>query len=96
MIRIACLAATLALGITSAAFAQQGSQTAAPGQGPLVGKLREACAADVQKYCPDKQPGPDRRACMRENQAKLTDACKSAMADARAAAGAARRNGGGE
>jgi multidrug efflux system membrane fusion protein len=49
-----------------------------------------ACAADMKKLCNGKQ-GRDAFMCLRENQAKASATCKSAMA----AAAAARANGGG-
>ncbi len=49
-----------------------------------------ACMADIKKLCDGKQ-GREVFACLRENQAKASPTCKSAMA----AAAAARANGGG-
>lgn len=98
MIRTALAALCLTAGLAAAAKAQDApSPPAAPpapaGGGRIAGQLREACAADAQKFCPDLGPGPERRACMREHQAQLTPACRDAMAAARSALGA-RRNGG--
>jgi hypothetical protein len=73
----AAAASLLGAGLTSAggAVAQGG-----PGQGnPARAAVRQACAADVQKLCPDKT-GPDRRQCMMDHAADLSDGCKSAMA----------------
>lgn len=65
----AALAASLALA--GAAFAQ-----------PAGGGARAACQADIQKFCPAATPGPGGtlRACIRDHQAQLSDACKSAIA----------------
>jgi hypothetical protein len=49
-----------------------------PGGGP-----REACKADVQSLCASVAGSDDRRAigkCLRDNQAKLSQGCKDAMA----------------
>ncbi len=74
LLMTAATAALMMLG-AGAAAAQGG------GQGnPMMAKVREMCAADMQKLCPDKT-GPDRRQCMMDNQDKLSDGCKSAMAD---------------
>jgi hypothetical protein len=54
------------------------------GGGGRGGALRQACAADVQKFCPNMQPGPDIRACIRKNFASLSDPCKSAIQQMRA------------
>ena len=98
MIRTALAALCLTAGLATAALAQDPpSPPAAPqapaGGGRIAGPLREACAADAQKYCPDLGPGPERRACMREHREQLTQSCRDAMAAARSALGA-RRNGG--
>lgn len=52
----------------------------ASAQGPMA-KVREACAADMQKFCPDKT-GKDRHDCMMANKDKLSDSCKTAAAEA--------------
>lgn len=95
MLRFA--AALLTFGLATAALAQNTPATPNPpppaGGSRIAGQLREACAADAQKYCPDLGPGPERRACMREHLAQLTPACKDALAQARAAVGAARGSG---
>ena len=44
--------------------------------------IRAACAADIQKFCAQE----DRpRRCLKENIDKLSDACKTAMAQRRGA-----------
>lgn len=64
-----------------------GAAMAQPGQGnPMMAKMREACGADMQKYCADKLTDRDaRRQCMQENGAKFSDTCKAALAEMRAA-----------
>lgn len=64
------LALTLAAG---AAFAQ-------PAQGGGRGAFRQACGADIQKFCPNMGPGSgEMRACVRKNFDSLSDACKAAI-----------------
>jgi len=46
--------------------------------------MRAACGNDIQTLCAGKQ-GPEIRQCMTDNQAKLSDACKAAMAQGRGA-----------
>ncbi len=78
--KLSTLAAAAALMLLSAgvAAAQSGQ-----GQGnPAMAAVRQACAADMQKLCPDKT-GPDRRQCMMDHSADLSDGCKSAMATMR-------------
>lgn len=60
---------------------------AAFGMGPFAipahahGGGREACRADVEKLCPDAKPGDGSvRTCLHDNEAKLSDGCKQAMA----------------
>lgn len=65
-------AATLML-LAAGAAAAQGQDN------PAMASLRQACAADAQKLCPDKT-GPDRRQCMMDHTADLSDGCKSAIA----------------
>jgi membrane fusion protein, multidrug efflux system len=55
-------------------------------------RVRTACAADVQKLCPDAERGKDVRACLLANSAQLSEDCKAAAAAA--AAGRSRKGGG--
>jgi len=50
-------------------------------------KVREACATDVQKFCPnvERGKGGGMRSCMEAHQAQLSPGCKAAR-DERAAA----------
>lgn len=56
------------------------SATAAFAQGPMAA-VRQACAADMQKFCPDKA-GMERHQCMMAHKDELSDGCKSAAAAA--------------
>ncbi len=77
-------AAVLSLLAVGAASAQGG------GQGnPMMAKMREACGADIAKFCPDKT-GPDRRQCVMDNHDKFSDTCKAALAEMRKAMEAAK------
>ncbi len=75
----------VALMVTGLAFAE-----GKPPAGKAINAKRaEAkkgpCAADVQKFCAqvEKKKG-DVRKCLKENEAKLSDACKKNIADAKA------------
>ncbi len=41
--------------------------------------LREACAQDFDRLCPDLEPGHERFRCIRENSEELSDSCREAM-----------------
>jgi hypothetical protein len=74
------VAGALALGILVA----QGA-AAQPQGGGGMGVVRQACAADIQKYCADVQRGGGRIGqCMRSHMSDLSDGCKSALAQMRA------------
>ena len=75
----ASIAGALALTLAaSAAFAQP------PAGGGHGQAMKAACGADVQKFCPSLQPGPDLRACVRKNFTSLSDGCKSFIEQMRA------------
>ena len=57
---------------------------------PAGGGPRVACAADLAKFCPDAQTGPDRRQCMMSHKDDLSAGCKTAIAAAMAARQAAQ------
>ena len=69
------LASALVLGTAAAAFAQ------APAGGGRGAAVRAACGADIQASCAGKQ-GPEIRQCLTDNQSKLSDGCKAALANA--------------
>jgi hypothetical protein len=71
----ASIVGALALALAaSAAFAQPPAGGGGGGHGQA---MKAACGADVQKFCPNLQPGPDMRQCVRKNFASLSDGCKS-------------------
>ncbi len=64
------------------------AQTDSPGDGggpahTRGAKVREACKADIQKFCADAEAGRPTFQCMRQHQDDLSDGCKSAMASMR-------------
>ena len=75
------LASALVLATTVAVFAQAPAGAPAGGGGARGGAMRAACGTDIQTLCAGKQ-GPEIRQCMMDNQAKLSDGCKAAMAAA--------------
>jgi hypothetical protein len=68
-------------------FALAGAALAQPAQPQGRGMVRQACAADIQKLCPDAKPGPGggMRECIMSHQSELSDGCKTALAQMRAA-----------
>jgi len=46
-------------------------------------KVRAACQADIQKFCPDAGPGRETFQCIRQHQDDLSDSCKTALASMR-------------
>jgi len=51
---------------------------------PLSQSPRAACKSDVDKLCPGIQPGGGRIiACLKQNEAQVSAACKDALAKAR-------------
>jgi Cysteine rich repeat len=50
---------------------------------PPTGGARAACKADAEKFCSSVQPGGGRvKACMKQNEAQLSQPCKDALAKA--------------
>jgi hypothetical protein len=79
-----------ALALAGAAFAQQpggggGGQAPSPEMQAARQAMREACAADMQKLCADKQ-GREAFMCLRENADKVSQGCKDAQAKMRSLA----------
>lgn len=62
----------------TAAAAREGETTARKEQAREG--LRVACAADVQKLCPNAERGKELRTCLRDKAAELSEACKDAIA----------------
>jgi hypothetical protein len=55
-----------------------------PMHGAAREQLRQACAGDISRYCPNLEPGGGRISrCLHENEEKLSDGCKAARAEAR-------------
>jgi hypothetical protein len=79
------IAAMAALAVAGSALAQPagGGQPGPGGPAGGSGGVRAACAADMQKFCPDAQ-GPARRECMQSHQNDLSAECKAALAEMRA------------
>jgi hypothetical protein len=76
--------ASFTLGFAPMVFAQQGGAPA-PGGGGRGGGLRAACAADMQKLCPNAQDRESRRQCLADSKAQLSPDCAAAVAAAPAA-----------
>ena len=52
------------------------------GVAPSLADVRTACKQDLETFCKNVKPGGDRIVkCMGENRAKLSAACKLAIAD---------------
>jgi hypothetical protein len=67
----ALVMSALALGASTA--------RADEGQGKHHGKMREACKADVEKFCKDAKGDRDAmRKCMQSHEKDLSDGCKKA------------------
>jgi len=45
----------------------------------MAATLKEFCAADMQKYCPNAQPGADTFMCLRQNRGNFSDTCQAAL-----------------
>jgi hypothetical protein len=70
----------LALPLLLAAGAAVAQDSTSPPPG--AAQVRKACAADIQRLCPDAQPGRGGglRMCLRQHQNDLSADCRSAMA----------------
>jgi Cysteine rich repeat len=76
-------ALTLAL-LPAAALAQSASSP--PDQSDGRGRVRTACAADIQKFCASIERAKGAmRACLDQNQSSLSSECNSARAERAAA-----------
>ena len=80
LIRVGVLgAATL---VPAATLAQGAPPT--PGGGGEFAKVREACRADIARFCGDVKPGGGRiRECLKAHAKELSDGCKAAIKEAR-------------
>lgn len=94
MIRVSKFAVAVLLLTTAGAFAQTApSATPAPATtpapaaqpapvNPAVLKIRQACAADVQKFCATAERGRGKmRACLDSHASELSASCQSARAE---------------
>jgi hypothetical protein len=72
-------ARVLVLPVLLAAGAAAARQASPP---PGGAQVRKACAADIQRLCPDAKPGPGGglRMCLRDHQNDLSADCRSALA----------------
>lgn len=74
------LVSTLALASAGVAFAQAPAGGPPPGGGGgRGGAFFQACQADIQANCANAGRGGMRQ-CLADNQAKLSEGCKAAMA----------------
>ena len=72
MLRVSIVVVACVVGFSAVAFAQN-----------QRGAMREACKADLEKYCSDVQRGGGRIAeCLNKQHDSLSEACKTAL-DAR-------------
>ncbi|HTP76205.1 MAG TPA: efflux RND transporter periplasmic adaptor subunit [Rhizomicrobium sp.] len=45
----------------------------------MAATLKQYCADDLKKYCPDAKPGPDLFMCLRQNRDSFSDSCQAAL-----------------
>ena len=82
--RITVLTAGLALMIFGSAQAQD-TAPAGGGHGHGHGAVRQACSADIAKFCSDVHAGGGRvMQCFKAHKEDLSDGCKSALIEMRA------------
>jgi hypothetical protein len=67
-------AAILALSMISAGAANAGAGAA----------VRQACAADIQKFCASAAPGREAKRCLKSHLSEASQGCQSAVQEARA------------
>jgi hypothetical protein len=73
------LVSALAIGAAGLAFAQDAPAPPPGGGGGGRGALAAACGADIQANCAG-QAGRGIRQCLTENQSKISEGCKAALA----------------
>ena len=77
----------LILGIALGGRIAAAQQPAGP-TSPILGQVRAACLADVQKLCPNVQPGGGRIIdCLAQRKDDVSAPCKQAIIQARQAQG---------
>jgi hypothetical protein len=77
-------AALLTILLPAAALAQSATppSSADPERAAAREKMRAACAADIQKFCPGIERGKGQmRACFEAHQKDLSPACQAARAE---------------
>jgi cysteine rich repeat protein len=80
------IAALFFLLLPVAASAQTPAAAASPQVTEGRGKVRVACAADVQKLCPSIERGKGQmQACLQAHESELSEACRAARAERAAA-----------
>jgi hypothetical protein len=57
----------------------------------MAAALKQFCADDMKKYCPNAQPGADTFMCIRQNRDNFSADCQAALQKLRGG----RRGGGG-
>jgi hypothetical protein len=86
MKKLTFIVSAAALGFAAGLASAQptGDSGAAGGGGRAM--IRQACAADFQRYCPHARPGlgGGMRQCVMSHRADFSDGCKSAIAQMRA------------
>jgi hypothetical protein len=90
--RLLVAVSLMGAGIAGSAFAQNGptdAQREAWRNNPKVIAMKQACAADAQKLCPNLE-GRERRTCMKSHAAELSKPCTDAMAAVKAERDAVR------
>lgn len=76
---------TLLLPLSCLALVALAAQAQQAPSAPQATPVREACAADVKKFCADVQPGGGRiRACIAQHRDDLSQGCRDALQQARA------------
>lgn len=82
--------ASFAIGLPMAALAQQPQTGSLPPEAsnPAVRDAWAKCNADIQKFCPNLQPGGGRIVrCLVANASSLTPECRAGMTSAKSALG---------
>lgn len=74
------LLALAAAAIAAPAYAQDAPPAQSPAMQEARAKVRDACMADMQTLCASATDMRGRMQCMMQNQDKVSDGCKSAMA----------------
>ena len=85
MYRASFCAALIFSVIPAIALAQGESQSSSE-KAEVRTKVRTACAAEIQKFCPNIERGKGQmRACLDQNQTSLSSECNAARAERAAA-----------